>query len=212
VVIWPTAQKPLQALCQLQLQLIRRDPPWGVGVLDGVAEPDRVSDDPEVPDVLQGPAFGVSGPASCRLLLLELAASLEEPGHVCKSAVGGMAVAELAEVVPPLARLEVVMAEVGLAEAALVGLAALEVAGQAAAAELAAAELAAAKAKRQLVLHRRSCSFYMEAHTRYHRYHRIAQSLFFVVCSTHHFYLSLLASSFSFYDAQLCNLPRRLEY
>ncbi len=49
------------------------------------------------------------------------------------------------------------MAEVGLAEAALVGLAALEVAGQAA-----AAGLAAAKAKRQLVLHRKSCSFYTE--------------------------------------------------
>ena len=47
------------------------------------------------------------------------------------------------------------MAEAGLAEAALVGLAGLEVAGQAA-----AAELAAAKAKRQLALHRRSCSFY----------------------------------------------------
>jgi hypothetical protein len=118
--------------------------------------------------------------------------------------VGGVAVAELAEVAPPRAGLEVVMAEVGLAEAALVGLAGLEVAGQAA-----AAELAAAKAKRQLVLHRRSCSFYMEART---RYHHIAQSLFFVVCSTRHFYLSLLAFSFSFYDAQLSNLLRRLGY
>jgi hypothetical protein len=105
---------------------------------------------------------------------------------------------------PPLARLEVVMAEVGLAEAALVGLAALEVAGQAAAAELAAAE-----AKRQLVLHRTSCSFYMEAHT---RYHPIAQSLSFAACSTRHFYQSLLAFSFSFYDAQLSNLLRHLEY
>ncbi len=189
VVIWPGAQKPLKALDQLQLQLVRRDPPWGVGVLDGVAELDRVSDDPEVSDVIQGPAFGVSGPVGHCLLLLELAASLEELGHVCKSVVGGMAVAELAEVVPPWARLEVVMAEVGLAEAALVGLAALEVAGQAAAAELAAAN--------------------MEAHT---RYHHIAQSLFFVVCSTRHFHLSLLASSFSFYDAQLSNLPRHLEY
>jgi hypothetical protein len=118
--------------------------------------------------------------------------------------VGGVAVAELAEVAPPLARLEVVMAEVGLAEAALVGLAALEVAGQAA-----AAGLAAAKAKRQLILHRKSCSFYTEAHT---RYHCIAQSLFFVACSTRHFYLFLFASSFSFYDAQLSNLLRRLEY
>ncbi len=115
-----------------------------------------------------------------------------------------MAVEELAEVVPPRAGLEVVMAEVGLAEAALVGLAGLEVAGQAA-----SAELAAAKAKRQLVLHCRSCSFYMGART---RYHRIAQSLFFVVCSTRHFYLFLLASSFSFYDAQLSNLLRFLEY
>jgi hypothetical protein len=204
VVIWPTAQKPLQALDQLQLQLVRRDPPWGVGVPDGVTEPDRVLDDPEVSDILQGPAFGVSGPAGRRLLLLELAASLEEPGHVCESAVVGMAVAELAEVAPPRARLEVVMAEVGLVEAALVGLAALEVARQAA-----AAELAAGKAERQLVLHCRSCSFYMEART---RYHHIAQSLFFVVCSTRHFNLSLLASSFSVYDAQLSKLPRHLEY
>ncbi len=94
---------------------------------------------------------------------------------------------------PPLARLEVVMAEVGLAEGALVGLAALEVA---------VAGLAAAEAKRQLVLHRKSGT----------RYHRIAQSLFFVVCSTRHFYLSLLAFSFSFYDAQLSNLLRHLEY
>ncbi len=199
---WPTAQKPLQALDQLQLQRVRRDPPWGVGVLDGVAEPDRVSDAPEVSDVLQGSTFGVSDQAGL-LLLLELAAGLEDAGHVCKSVVGGIAVAELAEVAPPLARLEVVMAEVGLAEAALVGLAVLEVAGQAA-----AAELAAAKAKRQLVLHHRSCSFYMEART---RYHRIAQSLFFVVCSTRHFYLSLLAFSFSFYDAQLSNLFHCLE-
>ena len=91
---------------------------------------------------------------------------------------------------------------VGLAEAALVGLAALEVAGH-------LAEPAAAKAKAQLVLHRKSCSFYMVART---RYHRIAQSLLFVVCSTRHFYLFLLASSFSFYDAQLSNLLRRLEY
>ncbi len=111
-----------------------------------------------------------------------------------------MAVAELAEVAPPLARLEVVMTEVGLAEAALVGLAALEVA---------VAGLAAAEAKRQLVLRRKSSSFYSEART---RYHRIAQSLFFVVCSTRHFYLSLLASTFSFYDAQLSNLLCRLEY
>ncbi len=99
---------------------------------------------------------------------------------------GGIAVAELAEVAPPRAGLEVVMAEVGLAEAALVGLAGLEVAGQAA-----AAELAAAKAKRQLVLHRRSCSFYMEART---RYHRIAQSLFFVDCQLIFFALLLLVS------------------
>jgi hypothetical protein len=194
---WPTAQKPNQALDQLQR--VRRDPPWGVGVLERAAEPDRVSDAPEVPDVLQGPAFGVSDQAGLRLLL-ELAASLEEAGHICESAVGGVAVAELAEVEPPLARLEVVMAEVGLAEAALVGLAVLEVA---------VAGLAAAEAKRQLVLHRKSGSFYTEAHT---RYHRIAQSLFFVVCSTRHFYLSLLASYFSFYDAQLSNLLRRLEY
>jgi len=200
---WPTAQKPLQTLDQLLLQQVHRDPPWSVGVLDGIAEPDRVSDAPDVSDVLQGPTFGVSDQAG-PLLLLELAAGLEDAGHVCESAVGGMAVAELAEVAPHLARLEVVMAEVGMAEAALVGLAALEVAGQAA-----AAGLAAAKAKRQLVLHRRSCSFYMEART---RYHRIAQSLFFVVCSTRHFYLFLLASSFSFYDAQLSNLLRRLEY
>ncbi len=198
---WPISQKPLQALDQLQLQRVRWDPPWGVGVLDGIVEPDRVPDAPDVSDVLQGPTFGVSDQAG---LLLELAAGLEEPGHVCESAVGGIAVAELAEVAPPLARLEVVVAEVGLAEAALVGLAVLEVAGQAAAAELAAAE-----AKRQLVLHHRSCSFYMEART---RYHHNAQSLFFVVCSTRHFYLSLLAFSFSFYDAQLSNLPRRLEY
>jgi hypothetical protein len=167
-------------------------------------EPDRVPDAPDVSDVLQGPAFGVSDQAGLRLLLLELAVSLEEPGHVCESAVGGMAVAELAEVAPPLARLEGVMAEVGLAEAALVGLAALEVARQAAAAGLAAAE-----AKRQLVLHRRSCSFYMEART---RYHHITQNLSFAACSTRHFYLSLLASSFSFYDTQLSNLLRRLEY
>ena len=92
------------------------------------------------------------------------------------------------------------MAGVGLAEAALVGLAALEVA---------VAGLAAAKAKRQLVLHCKSGSFYTEACT---RYHRITQSLFSVVCSTRHFYLSLLAFSFSFYDAQLSNLLRRLEY
>ena len=129
VVIWPAAQKPLQALDQLQLQLVRRDPPWGVGVLEGVAEPDRVPDDPEGPDVYQGPTSGVSGQAGRRLLFLELAASLECPGHICESAVGGVAVAELAEVAPPRAGLEVVMAEVGLAEAALVGLAALEVAG-----------------------------------------------------------------------------------
>ncbi len=167
---WPTAQKPHQALDQLQLQRVRRDPPWGVGVLDGVAEPDRVSDAPEVPDVLQGPTFGVSDQAGL-CLLLELAASLEEASHICESAVGGIAVAELAEVAPPLARLEVVMAEVGLAEAALVGLAALEV----------------------VVV-------------------GIAQSLFFVVCSTRLFYLSLLASSFSFYDAQLSNLFLHLEY
>ncbi len=92
---WPTAQKPLQALDRLQLQWVRRDPPWGVGALDGVAEPDRVSDAPEVSDVLQGPTFGVSDQAG--LLLLELAAGLEDAGHVCKSAVGGIAVAELAE-------------------------------------------------------------------------------------------------------------------
>jgi hypothetical protein len=116
--------------------------------------------------------------------------------------VGGSAVEELVEVEQRRARLEVVMAEAGLAEAALVGLAALEVAGH-------LAEPAAAKAKTELVLHRKSCSFYMVART---RYHRIAQSLFFVVCSTRHFYLSLLASSFSFYDAQLSNLLRRLEY
>ncbi len=199
---WPTAQKPNQALDQLQLQRVHRDPPWGGGVGEGVAEPDQVPDAPEVPDVLQGPAFGVSDQAGPRLLL-ELAASLDQAGYVCESAVSGVVVAELAElaeVEPPWARLEVVMAEVGLAEDALVGLAALEVAGQAA-----AAELAAAKAKRQLVLHRRSCSFYMEVHT---RYHRIAQSLFSVVCSTRHFYLFLLASSFSFYDAQFSNLLR----
>ncbi len=200
---WPTAQKPLQALDQLQLQWVRRDPPWGVGVLDGVAEPDRVSDAPDVSDALQGPTFGVSDQASL-LLLLELADGLEDAGHACESAVGGITVAELAEVAPPLARLEVVMAEVGLAEAALVGLAALEVAGQAAAAGLAVAE-----AKRQLVLHRRSCTFNMEAHT---RYHHIAQSLSFAACSTRHFYLSLLGSSFSFYDTQLSNLLRHLEY
>ncbi len=105
VVIWPTAQKPLQALDQFQLQLVCRDPPWGVGVLDGVAEPDRVPDDPEVPDVFQGPALGVSGPSGRRLLLPELPASLEDPGHVCESAVGGVAVAELAEVGPPRAGL-----------------------------------------------------------------------------------------------------------
>ncbi len=103
---------------------------------------------------------------------------------------GHPAVVELAEVAPPLARLEVVMAEVGLAEAALVGLAALEVAGQ-----VAALGLAAAEAKRQLVLHCRSGSFYMEAHT---RYHRMAQSLSSAACSTRHFYLSLLAFLFLF--------------
>jgi hypothetical protein len=196
---WPIAQKPNQALDQLQLQQVCRDPPWGVGVLDGVAEPDRVPDAPEVSDILQGPAFGVSDQAGLRLLL-ELAASLEEAGHICQSAVGGIAVAELAEVEPPMARLEVVMAEVGLAEAALVGLAALEVA---------VAGLAAAEAKRQLVLHGKSGSFYTEART---RYHRIAQSLFSVVCSTLHFYLFLLAFSVSFYNAQLSKLLGRLEY
>ncbi len=118
-------------------------------------------------------------------------ASLEAVGYVCKSAVGSVAVAELAEVAPTLPRLEVVMAEVWLAEAALVGPASLEVAGQAAA----AVELAAAKAKTQLVLHRRFCSFYMEAHT---RYLHIAQSLTFDVCSTRCFYQFLLAFSFSF--------------
>ncbi len=46
---------------------------------------------PDVSDVLQGPAFGVSDQAGLCRLLLELAASLEDPGHVCKSAVGGMA-------------------------------------------------------------------------------------------------------------------------
>jgi hypothetical protein len=189
VVIWPGVQKPLQALDQLQLQLVRRDPPWGVGVLDGITELDRVLDDPEGSDVLQGPAFGVSGLAGRRLLLLELAASLEEPGRVCESAVGGMAVAELAELAPPRARLKVVIAEVGLAEAALVGLAALEVAGQAA-----AAELAAAKAERQLVLHRRSCSFYMEART---RYHHIALSFF--CCLFHSSLLSVFACFFFFF-------------
>jgi hypothetical protein len=196
----PTPQKPVQAPDQLQFQRVRRDPPWGVGVLDGIAEPDRISDAPEVPDILQGPAFGVPDQAGLRLLL-EFAASLEEAGHVCKSAVGGPAVAELAEVAPPLARLEVVMAEVGLGEAAPVGLAALEVVGL-----VAAVELAAAEAKRQLVLHRRSSSFYKEAHT---RYHGIAQSLSSAACSTHHFYLSLLA--FSFYGKQLSNLLRHLE-
>jgi len=198
---WPVAQKPSQALDQLQLQRVRRDPPWGVGVVEGPGELERFPDAPEVADVLQGPTFGVPDQAG-RRLLLELAASLEGSGSVSESAVGGAAAEELLEVDVRRARLEVVVAEAGLAEAALVGLAALEVAGH-------LAEPAAAKAKAQLVLHRKSCSFYMVART---RYHRIAQSLFFVVCSTRHFYLFLLASSFSFYDAQLSNLLRRLEY
>jgi len=199
---WPVAQKPSQALDQLQLQRVRRDPPWGVGVVEGPGELERFPDAPEVPDVLQGPTFGVPDQAGRRRLLLESAASLEGSGSVSESAVGGAAAEELLEVDVRRARLEVVVAEAGLAEAALVGLAALEVAGH-------LAEPAAAKAKAQLVLHRKSCSFYMVART---RYHRIAQSLFFVVCSTRHFYLFLLASSFSFYDAQLSNLLRRLEY
>ncbi len=80
--------------------------------------------------------------------------------------------AELAVVVPAGARLEAVVAEVGLAEVALVGLATAEV------------ELAAAEASLQLALHRKSESFYTEAHK---RYRRIFQSLSFAVCSTYHF-------------------------
>jgi hypothetical protein len=190
----PTPQKPVQAPDQLQLQRVRWDPPQGMlGFWIASLMLLRYLTSSRV----QPLEFRV------RLhLLLEFVASLEEARQVCESAVGDPVVSELAEVVPPLAWLEVVMAEVGLAEAALVRLAALEVAGQAAAVEIAAAE-----AKRQLVLHRRSCSFYMEAH----RYHRIAQSLSSAVCSTCHFYLSLLAVSFSFYGAQLSNILLRLE-
>jgi hypothetical protein len=115
-----------------------------------------------------------------------LAAGLEEAGCAYESAVGNPTGVALVEVAPTRARLEVVVAKVGLAEATLVGLAVAEV------------ELAAAEASLQLALHCKSGSFYMEAHT---RYCHIFQSLSFAACSTHHFYLSLVAASSSFYDA-----------
>ncbi len=118
---------------------------------------------------------------------------MEEAGCVYKSAVGDPMGAELVVVAPTRARLEVVVAEMGLAEAALVGLAAAEV------------EIAA-EASLQLALHRKSDSFYTEAHT---RYHRIFKSLHFAACSTYRFYLYWVAAS-SFYEAQLSILIRHL--
>jgi len=153
-------------------------------------------------DILQGPAFGVSVQAGLRLLL-QWAARLEEAGCAYKSAVGDPTGAELAEVAPTRARLEVVVAKVGLVEAALVGLAATEVVEL-----VAVAELAAAEARMLVALHRKSDSFYTEALT---RYHCIAQSLSFAAGSTCNLYLSLIAASFSFYDSQLSNLLCHLE-
>jgi hypothetical protein len=109
----------------------------------------------------------------------------------------------VAEVAPAGATLVVVAAEVGLAEAALVGLAVAEVVEV-----VVAAELDAEEASLQLALHHKSDSYYMEAHTRY--YHTF-QSLNFAAHSTYHFYLSLVAASSSFYDAQLSNLLRHSE-
>ena len=114
---------------------------------------------------------------------------MEEASCIYESAVGDPTGVELAVVAPTGARLEVVVAEVGLVEAALVGPAAAEV------------EFAAAEASLQLALHRMSDSFYTEAST---RYHCIFQSLSFAACSSYHFYLSMVAASYSFYHhAQL---------
>jgi hypothetical protein len=125
-------------------------------------------------------------------------ASLEEVGCVYKVVVCGPTGAELVEVAPAGSTQVVVAAEVGLSEAALVELAVAKVVVLVAVAELAAGETCL-----QLALHCKSESFYMEACT---RYHHIFQSLSFAACSTFHFYLSLVAASSSFCDAQLSTL------
>ncbi len=70
----PQLQPMPQPQLMLQLQRVHRDPPWGVGVVEGPGELERFPDAPEVADVLQGPALGVPDQAGRRRLLLESAA------------------------------------------------------------------------------------------------------------------------------------------
>jgi hypothetical protein len=126
------------------------------------------------------------------VLIFFLKTSLEEVSWDYEAAVCAPTGAELVEVLPAGATL------VGLMEDAPAGVSVVVVVES-----VEVAEPAAAEASLQLALHRKSDSFCMEARI---RYHHISQSCASAVWSTYHFHQFLLATSSSFYDAQLSTL------